>query len=352
MNYMRQGVLVNKEKGLLLTNNFLTASAVIAEYDVVFYNGTQAKANLLYYDPHADYAFLKIDPASIPEEATVAKICTKDPMVNEAIFTLRRDKSNTYTVHDGLVATLQYLNGFMSIQTLIVSAQAKTATSSCNGMFWNTKGELVAVSQNCYDTYSEALHPAYIRYAMKFLENDDIPVRKHIGAVFENYSLSNAVKFDALPLKDSKKYSAQYPKGQQEILRVTATFKGSPAAGKLLPGDIIWAVYGKLASPYLVDLDLIMNTTDEDSMELMVFRNGAFQQVTVPFYNPLVHKVTRMVQFGGAIFFELDDIGSRQIGLPAKQLAIGTARPNSIFNIVPSKLSQKMNYSFLLICYH
>ena len=115
---------------------------------------------------------------------------------------------------------------------------------------------------------------------------------------------------------------------------VRRVLKGSPADGKLMCGDIIWAINGKEIGPSLVDLDMTMNTCRDASVRLTICRNGHWKDIEIALYSPNAHKIQRMVSFAGALFFEMDDFCANASGLPAGTLTFANSQSSTSFNRV------------------
>jgi hypothetical protein len=73
------------------------------------------------------------------------------------------------------------------------------------------QGRAVALNYAGDETFGIGLHPAYIQYALSFIKQDKIPVRKHIGAVTSTYSLNDGVKYRNFPREKVKAYIEQFP---------------------------------------------------------------------------------------------------------------------------------------------
>jgi hypothetical protein len=58
-----------------------------------------------------------------------------------------------------------------------------------------------------------------------------------------------------------------------------------------------------------------MNNAHTSQGRLTICRNGKWLDIDIPLYNLEDYKVTQMVSFGGALFFETDDIFSEKVGL-------------------------------------
>ena len=335
------GVVVNKAKGYILTTCSLVGRATVGSYQVTFYNGEQTEAKLLYYDPWLDYALLKVTPTTIPKEVVAATLSRHPPTVDQPIFTFSQGKSHTYTVHTGRVSHVDHIDCFpMSQGTLVFSMDTKGI--NLNGaVVWNAAGAVIGLNYVSNETFALGLHATYISYALSFLEKETLPIRKHIGVLLESYPLADAIRYDQFPEAQQKLYAAQFPGSLNKVLQVQTTLQGTPAHQQLVAGDIIWAIDGKLIGPSLVDFDMYMNKSCKSALQLTIFRASSFQEVTVPLYDLEPRKIKRMAQFGGATFFELDDICSRHGGEPAQTLTLCAATPQTIFSpIIGIRTSQ------------
>lgn len=324
------GFIVNKNKGFILTNAHITGHATVGTYYLFFHDGARADAKLLYYDPWLDYAFLQVAPETIPEDATEIKISAKDPAMDQPAFVVGNNEGKSFSIHTGNVSSIYRITGSMPQHSINLSLNTKGGSSG--SPILNEKGEAIALNYGGSETFGIGIHPSYLRYALRFIEQGKIPVRRHIGVIVDSYSLNEGVKYRQFPQEKIKGYTKKFPSSLSHALRVSSTLQGSPAAGKLLPGDIIWAVNGKEIGPNLVALDMAMNTCQEPSVCLTICRNGVWSDVEIPLYSPEVHKIQRMVSFGGALFFEMDDFFSDKIGAPAKTLTFVNVQSSTSFN--------------------
>ena len=67
------GFLINKDKGLILTNAHITARSK-SKVRVAFKNYGFSPVKQVYVDPRIDIAIVQIDPKLIPKEAKEAKL--------------------------------------------------------------------------------------------------------------------------------------------------------------------------------------------------------------------------------------------------------------------------------------
>ena len=324
------GFIIDKHQGHVLTNAHIVGRAVIGTYHLFFYDGTRADAKLLYYDPWLDYAFLQVDPTTIPHGATEIKFSSKDPVMDQPVFIIGNNEGKSFSTHTGTVTGLYEIAGNLPQHSIRLSLNTRGGSSGSPVM--NQQGEAIALHYGGSDTFGIGLHAAYIRYVLGFIAKGKSPIRKHIGVITEIYSLNEAAKYRDFPNDKIQAYNKKFPLSLGNAIQVSRTLPGSPAEGRLMAGDIIWAVNGQEIGPSLVELDLAMNMAEKDSVRLTIFRDGQWQEVDMLLYNLEDHKITQMVSFGGALFFEADDFFSDKTGMPAKTLTFAIAQSSATFN--------------------
>ena len=197
------GFVVDKSKGILLTNAHITGMAVIGTYEVAFHNGTRVDAKLLYQDPWLDYAFMQVmDCKSMPEDVTEIKLSTKDPVMNQPILVIGNNEGKSFSIHTGNISSVYEIDGLMPQHSINLSLNTKGGSSG--SPILNNKGEAVALNYAGRETFGIGLHPSYIRYALRFIERGKIPVRNHIGAIVEHYSLNEGTRYRNFPQEKNK----------------------------------------------------------------------------------------------------------------------------------------------------
>lgn len=329
-NFDGNGVVIDKQSGYILTSSIVVGPVMIGTYTVGFFNGTEAEAKVMYYDPWLDYAILKVDPLVIPKQIREIKLSNTPSVVGQSIFTIASKKNQKPTVHFGTIAdTNANITWTMPQHFICVSTTTKTA--AVGSLIFNKLGEGIALNCAGSDTINVGLHLNYIHYGLSALKQQKTPCRKHIGALLTTYTLDDAMCYDHLSPASQKEYIKQFPNAQNKILQVESVLDDTPATEKLLPGDLIWAINGRLIGPNLTDFDIAINKADKDYISLKIFRNGSFHDITISLYNLEDHRVTRIVQFGGAVFFETDDFSSKLGGVAPKTLACCIAQQNTIF---------------------
>ncbi|TDG95757.1 S1C family serine protease [Cardinium endosymbiont of Culicoides punctatus] len=349
-NWLANGIVANKEKGYILTLSY--SPVTVSTYTVTFFDGQQTDAKFLYYDPWIGYAFLKVDPKTIPEAVSQTIWSSEGASLNQAIFTFNSGENHQHTLHEGTISAIETWDFPMPQESFIVNTDS-TLRKSSGVAVWNRKGEALGLAYGSMDTSIVVLQGIYIKYALSFLERGEIPIRKHIGVLVADYLLTEAVRFDGFPNEKVKAYRKKFPTANDKILRVHTTLHGSPAAKFLLSGDIIWEVDGKQIG-HLIDFDMAINAATKETVRLTLFRKGEWHNITIPIYDLETHKIKKMVQFGGVTFFELDDPSSRYTGMSAGTVVFCAGHPSNIFKSICSLELEKDSISFfrsqLLTC--
>jgi hypothetical protein len=203
-------------------------------------------------------------------------------------------------------------------------------------------------------TYVFALHALYVQYAIEALRNASVPLRKHCGIITQTYSLDSAQKHRNFPAKVVQEYLIKFPEARNKVIEVRNVISGSPAEGIVESGDILWAVRDnqtlvELGSDLSI-LDMAMNRSGDDKIELAIYRNGILVNKILPLYDINQNKVEKMLDFGGSLFFEADDYTSHKTGIPLKSLTIMNVDTGSSFSSLPVAFAQdNKNYYRLIV---
>jgi hypothetical protein len=254
---------------------------------------------------------------------------------NQNVFIIGNNEGQSFSFHEGYLANSYYINGAMPQHTYVINLNA-TGGSSGSPLL-NEEGDAIGLNYGGSQTYALSLHGGYLQDAMSYLEQDKVPVRKHIGVICDLYSLDKAVRHRNFPLDLVNPYLKDFPDTKNNVLIVQSVISGSPGAAVLESGDIIWTANGKKLGASLYDLDKAMNESKNNKIELGIYRNGKNIQVSVDLYDVGGNKINKMVEFGGAIFFESDDFFSHKTGIPLKTLAIDNINQGMSMSVVPTK---------------
>ncbi|MEY4464352.1 MAG: hypothetical protein RLZZ81_1323 [Pseudomonadota bacterium] len=328
------GFINDKNNGYIITNTHVVGGASIGTYFVTFYNGEQAEAKLIYYDIWQDYAILKVASTDIPESATQISFSTEIPKLNQKVFVVGNTEGQGFSFHNGHLSDLYNIDGSMPQATYNINLNITGGASGSPVL--NDKIEAIGVLYGGGKTYSLALHGDYVVRTLESLKNNKEPKRNHIGIVSELYSLNKAVRHHNFPKEEMDKYINKFPDSRNRVISVKAILAGSPAEKLLKAGDIIWAVNDKELGGNLALFDREMDNFKGIAIKLTIFRDGKKLEQAVDLYDVNNNKIAKMINFGGAVFFEADDYFSNKSGIPLKALSIASVQSGSSFSSIPT----------------
>ena len=111
------GFLVNKEKGLILTNAHVTGMSK-SKIRVAFKNHGFKVAQSVYVDSKIDLAIVKIEPKLIPIESKEAKLNCNDKVPSgTSVAAFGHPKDLSFSASRGIVSKYRFFNGKDVIQT-------------------------------------------------------------------------------------------------------------------------------------------------------------------------------------------------------------------------------------------
>ena len=111
------GFLVDKEKGLILTNAHVTGRSK-SKVRVAFKNYGFNPVEQVYIDPKIDIAIVKINPKLIPKEAKVASLkCDGEVPSGTIVAAFGHPKGLSFSASRGIVSKYRFLLGRDVIQT-------------------------------------------------------------------------------------------------------------------------------------------------------------------------------------------------------------------------------------------
>ncbi len=328
------GFINDRQNGYIITNTHVVGGASTGTYFATFYNGEQAEAKLIYYDIWQDYAILKVASTDIPESATQISFSNEIPKLNQKVFVVGNTEGQGFSFHNGHLSDLYNIDGSMPQATYNINLNITGGASGSPVL--NDKIEAIGVLYGGGKTYSLALHGDYVARTLESLKNNKQPSRKHIGIISELYSLNKAVRHHNFPKEEMDKYINKFPDSRNRVISVKAVLAGSPAEKSLKAGDIIWAVNDKELGGNLALFDREIDNFKGIAIKLTIFRDGKKLEQSADLYDVNGNKITKMVNFGGAVFFEADDYFSNKSGIPLKALSIASVQSGSSFSSIPT----------------
>ena len=132
-----------------------------------------------------------------------------------------------------------------------------------------------------------------------------------------------------------EQYRAKFPNAFNQILTVKNILAASPAEELFEVGDVVTHVNGVEIGPdyYLLDKRTNEAAASQPNapVEFTIVRRGRTINLKTHTYDLNQRKIEKMVQFGGAIFYEADDAIIQRTGARDHRVFVTNIRPGSSF---------------------
>lgn len=332
-NWNGSGFISNKEKGLIITNAHVVGKNAVATYDITFYTGQQAKANLVYCDQWQDFALLQVDPNTIPLDSEAIKVSNKIGKLNEKVYVVGNTEGQDFSMHSGFISTLYEISGEMPQDTYVVNLNISGGASG--SPLLTEKGEAIGLVYGGGKTYGLALKGSYLVDAISAINAGREPKRQHVGVISDLYSLDKAIKHRKFPKSVMEKYMREFPDARNKAIVVLYNIPGTPAESFFKAGDIIWEVDDVKIGSGLYELDKALDKSRSGQVNVKVYRDGKIVTGEVKTYDINKHRITEILEIAGGYFYHADDFIAAKRGVKLGSLALTNVKEGSSLSVIP-----------------
>ncbi|MES2607158.1 MAG: trypsin-like peptidase domain-containing protein [Pseudomonadota bacterium] len=313
------GAILDKDQGYILTNAHVAKpDGVVDHYDVTLHDGTVIQAQLFYVDPWHDFAILKTDPKKLKNIPNSMPTKRNSVHLGEPVLIIGKNENNHFSSQTGTVASAFETSDVLPSQVFRISLNAQGGASG--SPVFNTEGKVIGFLYASNGLTSAFAIPIdYALDALEYISKNKNPPRYGTGAIFGFTTLGDLVRYDSFPSDKAEAIKLKFPLAFSRALTVRTTIKGSPAEEHLMAGDTLLKVNEKDVSPSLYDLDKITNEEGAKGAKKITFeiiRHGKSKKIDVGLYDLNTHTLKRMLHFGKAVFYEVDDSIVRRTNAP------------------------------------
>lgn len=320
------GFIVDVKNGYIFSNAHVAAgNKVIPEYLATLSSGKEIVIKLIYSDPAADIAVFQGSPNEIDLKNNLP--LSSDPVrVGTNVLIIGKNENRHFSTQTGIVANPNEIEGHLPQHAMRISLNMQGGGSG-SMVYDVSSGKVIGVIfASNMATSAFALPITYGVDILRALKAGEEPKRFGLGAILGYCSLDDLIKYYNLPKNLAEDYAKKYPEAFHRVLKVQSILPDSPAEEKLEAGDCILEVNGQEIGPNLYKLDKITNELGAagKTVELTIVRYGQKIKVSIVPYCMNDHQINRMIVFGGATFFEADDVMIRRTGLKGKNRVLIT----------------------------
>lgn len=328
------GFIVDIKNGYIFSNaHVAAANKVVPEYLATLSTGKEIVLKLIYSDPSADIAVFQGDLKGINLKDDLP--LSSDPVeIGTNVLIIGKNENRHFSTQTGIVANTNEIEGHLPQHAMRISLNMQGGGSG--SMVYDIASERVIgiIFASNLSTSSFALPITYGIDILKTLKAGKEPRRFGLGAILNYAALDDLIKYYSFSEDLVNDYAKKYPHSFRRMLKVHSILPDTPAEGVLEVGDCILEIDGKEIGPNLYKMDKIVNELGMagKKAELLIVRYGEKLKLSISPYDMNERQVSRMIVFGGATFFEADDVMVRRSGLKGKnRVLITNARLGSSF---------------------
>ncbi|MGB0918941.1 MAG: trypsin-like peptidase domain-containing protein [Holosporaceae bacterium] len=322
----KSGFICDQKRGWVITTlGPVGYGASMSSYELTFSGGQKLEAKSLYRDPLYDIEVLVFEPSKLLSPISQLTVFAPKEQLDEDVLLLTKNNEQEI-VQQGTISHLYETTGVLPKHVLRVSLN--TPGSSVGGVALNATGELLGLILSADQTFAQILCKGYLKEILGCLRKGQKPLRFLLkDAMLSSMSLPDAVKYLDFPKERLEAFLNRYPDALAFGLVIVRAQDQSP----LRVGDVVVALNGKPCGPSLFAFQKKLSAANGKEVSLQVMRHGKELMLKCQRLDAWPYVISKMILFGGALFYEADLLMHALYDVPLKALMVSKVLPGSVF---------------------